>query len=125
MRKIRAEMPSNPQQNHPGMPSNAPVELDGATVTGDVRVIAGPARGVGSECWTGDGGVIIGGDLRGGMAEGRRIRAISCLAPSFWRPGIVSGFWGSEMRTVSFFGSAMTNQVAPRKIAENSFDVTR
>jgi hypothetical protein len=29
------------------------------------------------------------------------------------------------LRTVSFFGSAMTERVAPRRIAENSFVVTR
>jgi hypothetical protein len=69
-----------------------------------------------------------GGDRRGGMAgvrDGRRIRAVSCLASSFWRLGVVSGLWGSEMRTISFFGSAMRDHVAPRKIAENSFIVTR
>jgi hypothetical protein len=51
----------------------------------------------------GDGG----GDRRGGMT------------------GFVSGFWGSALRTLSFGGSAISNQGAPRKIAENSFVVTR
>jgi hypothetical protein len=181
MRKINAEMPSNPQQNHLGMESNASIVLDGATMTGDVCAIAGrvirgcvfltvnagagdgfdsmvmravsffgpgwtetpgkfseaagasageskfavvsalaPAdfgRGfrtdeaatfggntggwcgemMGGPVSTGDGGVIVGGDRRGGVAS------------SFWRPGVVSGLWGSAIRTASFFGSAMTD----------------
>ena len=39
--------------------------------------------------------------------------------------GVVSGVWGSALRTLSFGGSAISNQVAPRKIAENLFIVTR
>jgi hypothetical protein len=190
MRKISAEMPSNPQQSDLGMESNASIALDVATMTGAGCTMAAAehvvepgwaetpakfscaagasARGsrfvsaldgasgapagfgrgwrigevatfggnTGGRCdemtgllvLTGDGGVIVGGDRRGGTAgvrDGRGIRAISCLAPSFWRPGVVSGLWGSALRTVSFFGSAMTGHVAPRKIAENSFVVTR
>jgi hypothetical protein len=64
MRKISAEMPSNPQQNDLGMESNALIGFDVA--------------------------------LR-----------------------------GSAMRTVSFVGSAMTDQVTSRKMAKNSFLVTR
>jgi hypothetical protein len=52
---------------------------------------------------TGDGG----GDRRGGVT------------------GVVSGFWGSALRTLSFGGSAISNQVVPGKISENSFVVTR
>ena len=48
-----------------------------------------------------------GGDRRGGMT------------------GVFSGVWGSALRTLSFGGSAISNQVAPRKIAEISFVVTR
>ena len=199
MRKISAEMPSNPQQNHLGMESNASIALDVATMadycrpqsrfrcrmvmravsffgpgwtetpakfsdaagasageskfavvpasdktgvapagfgrgcrTGEAATFGGNTGGRCDEMMgtvlTGDGGVIVGGDRRGGMAgvrDGRGIRAVSCFAPSFWRPGVVSGLWGSAMRTVSFFGSAMTDHVAPRKIAENSFVVTR
>ena len=208
-------MPSNPQQNHPGMESTASIVLDGARMTGEVCAIAGrlirdcvfltfsagdgsdrivmravsffgpgwtetpgkfldaagasageskfavvPASdktglapaGLGRGFRTGEAatfggntggrcdemmgvpvlmgvdGVIVGGDRRDGMAgvrDGRRIGAVSCLASSFWKPGVVAGLWGSAMRTVSFFGSAMTDHVAPRKIAENSFVVTR
>ncbi len=170
MRKISAEMPSNPQQNHLGMESNASIAPDVATMTGAGCTVAAAGRviggcvffvftagagvgdGFGKACrtgeaatfggntggrcdemmgvpvLTGDVGVIVGADRRGGMAgvrDGRRIRAASCFAPSFWRPCVVSGLWGSAMRTVSFFGSSMTDHVAPRKIAENSFIVTR
>jgi hypothetical protein len=60
-----------------------------------------------------------------GVREGRGILAISTLALSCGRPGVVSGLWGRALGTVSFFGSAMTNHVAPGKISENSFVVTR
>jgi hypothetical protein len=76
----------------------------------------------------GDGGFIVGGDRRGGMAgvrEGRTILAVSRFAPPFCGSCFVSGLGGSAIRTVSFFGSAMTGHVAPRKIAEISFLVTR
>jgi hypothetical protein len=144
MRKISTEMPSNPQQNDLGMESNALIVIDGSTMTGAgcTTVAAGRAVGLGwtktpagfgRGCRIGDvatfgGTAIVGGDRRDGTADvrdGRGIRAISCFAPSFWRTGVVSGLWGSAMRTVSFFGSAMTNHVAPRKMAKNSFIVTR
>jgi hypothetical protein len=193
MRKIRAERPSNPQQNDLGMESNASIAWDPATLTGagfDRTVIravslfgpgwtgtpakfsdaagasagerkffvvpasdetgvatAGLGKGcrtgeavpfgenTGGQCdertggpaLTGDGWMTDGGDRPGEMAgvrDGRAIGAKSCFAPSFWRPGVISGLWGSSLRTVSFFGSAMTDHVAPRKIAENSFIVT-
>ena len=140
MRKIRAEMPSNPQQNDLGMESNALIGFDVATMTGAgcTAVAAGlgwtemPA-GFGRGCRIGDaatlgGTAIVGGDRCGGMVDvrdDRGIRAISCFAPSFWRPGVVSGLGGSAMRTGSFFGSAMTDHVATRKMAKNSFIVTR
>jgi len=77
---------------------------------------------------TGDGGLMIGGERLGGMAgvlEGSTIRAVSRLASPFCGSSVVSGLGGSAMRTVSFFGSAITDQVAPRKIAEIYFFVTR
>jgi hypothetical protein len=220
MRKISAEMPSNPQQNQFGMELNASIALDVATMTGASctmvaagRVIsdcvffmltagesagdgfdkmvmravsffgpgwtetpakfsdaAGASAGesrlavvpasdktgvapagfgsgfgigeaatlggntggrcdekMGGPVLTGNGGVIVGGDRRGGMAgvlDGRRIRAVSGLAP-LWSAGVGSDRCGSSLRTGSFCGSAIAGRVAPRKIAENSFDVTR
>jgi hypothetical protein len=73
-------------------------------------------------------GLIVGGSRRGGTAgvrEGRTILAVSRVAPLFCGLCVVSGLGGSAMRIVSFFGSAMTGHVAPRKIAEISFLVTR
>ena len=106
-------MPSNPQQNHPGMESNGSIASDVPTMTGAGCTMAAIA--------------IVGEDRRGGIAGvrgGRGSRATSCLAPAFGRPGVVSGLWGSTMLRGSFFDSAMTDHVAPRKIAENSFVVT-
>jgi hypothetical protein len=140
MRKISAETPSNPQQKDLGMKSNALIPLDVATMTGAgcTTSAAGlswtetPA-GLGSGCAIGDaatfgGTAMVGGDRRGGetagIREGRGIRAISCFAPSLWRPGTVSGLGGSALLTGSFFGSAMADHVAPRKISENSLVVT-
>jgi hypothetical protein len=210
MRKIRAEMPSNPQQNHLGMESNASIALDVATMTGPGckmvaagRVIsdcvfflftagedtgdgfdqtvtravsffgpgwtetpaklsdaagasagesklvvipasdktgvapAGFGRGLGigeaatfggntgGRCdemmgvpvLTGDGGVIVGGDRRGGMADvrdGRRIRAVSGLA-LLWSAGVGSDRCGSSLGTGCFCGSAIAGRVALRK----------
>jgi len=78
---------------------------------------------------TGDGGVnAVGGRLGGrtGVREGRTIRAVSRLGSPFCGSSVGSGRGGSAMRTVSFFGSAITTtQVARRKIAEISFFVTR
>jgi hypothetical protein len=76
----------------------------------------------------GERDLIVGGDRRSGIAgvlEGKTILAVSRSAPPFCGPCWVSGLGGSAMRTVSFFGSAMTGHVAPRKIAEISFLVTR
>ncbi|MEY2557939.1 MAG: hypothetical protein QOE34_1364 [Verrucomicrobiota bacterium] len=67
------------------------------------------------------GGVIVGGERRGGttgVREGKTILAVSRLAPPFCGSCSVSGLGGSAIRTVSFFGSAMATRVAPRKFAE-------
>ena len=111
----------------------APVVSSGGCRTGEAVIFGGNTGGrcdetTGISALTGDGWMTDGGDRRGGMAgvrDGRGIRAKSCFAPSSWRPCVVSGLWGSAMGTVSFFGSAMTDHVAPGKIAENSFIVTR
>ena len=58
MRKIRAERPSNPQQNRLGMESNASTEADVATIAGAV-------------CLT------IGGDA----SDKRAMRAVSFFGP--------------------------------------------
>ena len=136
-------MPNNPQQNDLGMESNALIVIDGSTMTGAgcTTVAAGRAVGLGwtktpagfgrgcriSDAATFGGTAIVGGDRRSGTADvpnGRGTRGISCFALSFWRTGIVSGLGGSAMRTISCFGSAMTDHVAPRKIAKNSLIVT-
>ena len=111
----------------------APAGFDGGCRTGEAVTFDGNTGGrcdetTGIPALTGDGWMIDGGDRRVGMTgvrDGRGIRAKSCFATSFWRPGVISDPWGSALRTVSFFGSAMTDHVAPRKIAENSFVVTR
>ena len=75
---------------------------------------------------TGDGGN-GGGERRGGIAggtrEGKRMRAVSRLAPASGSAA-GSGRGGNAMRTVSFFGSAITNHGGLRKIAENTCIVT-
>ena len=139
MKKIREEMPSNPQQNHLGMESNASIALGPTTVGAGCRnVAAGCSISNGNTGGCSDGGmerlvlmgnwgVIAGGDRRGGMAgvrAGRGIRAVSCFTPSFQRPGVVSGFGGNALRTGSFLGSAMTDHVASQQIAENPVVVT-
>ena len=61
-------------------------------------------------------GVILGGNGRsgaaGGVREGRTILAVSRLAASEGDDAL-SGLGGSAIRTVSFFGSAMSSHVAP------------
>jgi len=137
-------MASNTQQDRLGMESNALIARAVAAMTCAgckmvaagrvvgpdwIETLAGFGRGCGiGEAATFASTAIVGGDRRGRMAgvrAGRGIRAISRFAPSFRRPGVASGMWGSALRTVSFFGSAMTERVAPRRIAENSFVVTR
>jgi hypothetical protein len=137
-------MPSNPQQNDLGMESNASIAWDLATLTGAGCMVATTGRVVrpgwlemppsfGRGCRIGEatilgGTAIVGGGRCGRMAgdrAGRGIRAISYLALSSLRPGVTSGVWGGALRTVSFFGSAMPDRVAPRKLAENSLVVTR
>jgi hypothetical protein len=138
MRKIRAEMPSKPQQNDLGMESNALIALDVAPMIGTgcpvpaagdlpnrmgMRAVSffGPGRIKFSDA--GSNGV---GGAPAGFGRGCKTgESAACGGNTGGRRNVVSGLWGSAMRTVSFFGSAMTNQGAPRKIAENSFDVTR
>jgi hypothetical protein len=149
MRKIRAEMPSKPQQNDLGMESNALIALDVAPMIGPgcsvpagdrlgrivmravsffgpVRIKfsdAGGAFGVlGSRLVASSNGV---GGAAAGSGRGRKTgTSAACGSNTGGGRNIVSGFWGSAIGTVSFFGSAMTNQVAPRKITENPFIVT-
>jgi hypothetical protein len=125
MRKMRAEMLSNPQQNHLGMESRTSVALDVATMTGAGCVLAAAGdrlgrivmraifgRGESVTCAGNTGGrrdelaedsalrlLLVdggGGDRRNGMA------------------GVVSGLWGSALQTVSFIGSTMTNQITQK-----------
>src|SRR6266853_6007091 len=139
MRKISAEMPSNPQQNHPGMESNASIESDVATIAaaGDLpsrmgmRAVSfwikfpdagGASALLGSRLVAGSNGF---GGAPVGFGRGCKTGASTvCGSNPGGRRNIVSGLWGSGIRTVSFFGSAMTNQIAPRKITENSLIVT-
>jgi hypothetical protein len=143
MRKISAEMPSNPQQNHPGMESNASIASDVATMAaaGDLpsrmgmRAVSffgpfwikcsdagGASALLGSRLVAGSNGF---GGAPVGFGRGCKTGASAvCGSNPGGRRNIVSGLWGSGIRTVSFFGSAMTNQVAPRKIAGNPFIVT-
>ena len=83
---MRAEMLSNPQQNHRGEPvtcaGNTGGRRDELAEDSALRLLLV------------DGG---GGDRRNGMA------------------GVVSGLWGSALRTVFFIGSTMTNQITPKK----------
>jgi hypothetical protein len=65
-------------------------------------------------------GAILGGNRRigvTGVREGKTIRAVSCFATLGIEPAC-SGRGGSAMRTVSFFGSAMSDQRAIKKIAQ-------
>jgi hypothetical protein len=65
-------------------------------------------------------GVIVGGNRRigaTGVREGRTIRAVSRFA-ILGAEATCSGRGGSAMRTVSFFGSAMGDQLANKKIAQ-------
>jgi hypothetical protein len=114
MRKMSVEMQSNPQQNHLGMESNALVSPDGATMTGNVRTISEPV--IGSS--------VFPKPIAGAGTVGARIRSLSCPAPSCCWPCVISGLRGSALRSVSFFGSAITNHVAPGKVTENRFFVT-
>jgi hypothetical protein len=71
-------------------------------------------------------GVIFGGNRRIGVAgvrEGRTMRAVSRFASLAW--AAFSGRGGSAMRTVSFFGSAMSEQRAQRKSHKRAAAVTR
>jgi hypothetical protein len=89
MRKIRAETPSNPQQNHRGMELNAAADGPGRMVMRAVSFF-GPGW-IETEAKFSDVG---GRNRRGGMT------------------GVVSGLWGSA-------GSAMTNQLRPKKSLKN------
>jgi hypothetical protein len=101
------------------------VETCGACTGGRRNEVIGDSA-AGSAPVAGEG-FIVGGNRRGGttgVREGRTILAVS-FAPPFCGSCLASGLGGSAMRTVSFFGSAMANQVAPGKIAEIPFFVTR
>jgi hypothetical protein len=136
MRKIRAEMPSNPQQNHLGMELNASIALDVAPMTGAGCVLAAAGDRLGRivmSAVSGRGEPITCAGNTGGprdkiredsarrlmLADGGGGDRCSGMA------GVVSALWGSTPRIVSFVGSTMTNQITPTKIAENCFDVTR
>lgn len=72
-------------------------------------------------------GVIFGGVRRigvTGVREGRTIRAVSRFT-SFAEGAVDSGRGGSAMRTVSFFGSAMSELRAQRKSHKRAAAVTR
>jgi hypothetical protein len=74
----------------------------------------------------GGNGVIFGGDRRigvTGVRDGRTMRAVSRFT-SFASEAF-SGRGGSAMRTVSFFGSAMTSSVRERKSHKRAAAVTR
>jgi hypothetical protein len=147
MRKMRAEIPSKLQQNHLGMESNASSPLDvAARIGAEGRIAAadsprrravsflGPAASakfsdaVASRLVAGSS-KFSGGPV--GLGKGRRIgEAPACSGDGEGErrggvTGVVSGFWGSALRTLSFGGSAISNQVAPKKIAENPVIVTR
>jgi hypothetical protein len=65
-------------------------------------------------------GVIVGGNRRigaTGVREGRTIRAVSRFA-IVAAVAACSGLGGSAMRTVSFFGSAISDQLAAKKVAQ-------
>ena len=147
---MRAERPSKPQQNDLGMESNALTALDVATIPGAGCKMAGPRDSLGTRAmravsffrpvWikfsdaggtaallrsglvatsngVGEGPAGFGRGCKTGEREG-------CRRNPGGRRKVISGLWGSATGTVSFFGSAMTNQVAPRKITENSLIVT-
>jgi hypothetical protein len=147
MRKIRAERPSNPQQNHLGVESNASLAADGGMMADPVRLVSaatdraggiamravsffGPGwperipAGFGRGCKTGEAVTCAGnsGGRRNGSfrysAGGSALSDDAGGDRSGRMTGVVSGFWGSA-------GSAMTNHVVPAKIAEISFAVTR
>ena len=126
MKKIRAEMPSNPQQNHLGMESNVLIARGVAAITGAgckpvaAGWVGGPGwtetpAGFGRGCRIGEattlvGTGIIGGGRRGrmvGVRAGRGIWAISRFAPSSRSPGVLSDIPGRALRTGSFCGSAI------------------
>ena len=120
MRKISAEMPSNPQQNQRGMESNASLAMDVGTMAGPACVMPAAADCLGgivmrAVSFFGPGWIETEAKFSAGGGRNRRGGVT----------GVVSGLWGSALRTLSFGGSAITNQVAPGKIAENSFVVTR
>jgi hypothetical protein len=113
MRKISAEMPSNPQQNHCGIESNASPAMDVGRVPDVVCATAVAGRWGGQEmravsffgagwlesvtggcgCKTGEAATCA------GNADGDRSGRMT---------GVVSSFWGST-------GSAMTNHVVSKK----------
>jgi hypothetical protein len=71
-------------------------------------------------------GVIFGGGRRigvTGVREGRTMRAVSRFTSFAWEA--FSGRGGSAMRTVSFFGSAMSSCVRERKSHKRAAAVTR
>lgn len=143
-------MPSKPQQNDLGMESNALIALDVAPMIGTgcavpaardrlgrivMRAVSffGPvwikfsdANGasvvLGSRLVASSNGV---GGALAGFGRGCKSReSAACGGNTGGRRNVVSGFWRCAMRTVSFLGSAMTDQVALRKIAGNPFIVT-
>jgi hypothetical protein len=92
---------------------------EAAAVTGGRRGKMFGASGVDSEEGS---GVIFGGNRRigvTGVREGRTIRAVSRFS-MLGADAACSGRGGSAMRTVSFFGSAMSDQRAINKIAQTS-----
>ena len=137
MRKISAEMPSNPQQNHRGVESKVSLVVDVGTGPGPActmpRANGGPGgrvmravsffgpgwlgtrpAGFGSGCKIGEAVTCAGisGDRRNGScrysARGSALSDDAGGARSGRMTGVVSGLWGSA-------GSAITNQVAPEK----------
>ena len=123
MRKMSAERPSNPQQNHRGVESNAPLAMDGGSVPGPacamppadcpgrkiMRAVSffgpgSPPAGFGCGCGrkTGEGVTCV---RNSGGRSG--IGRDSCLGLALrddgggdrrgGLTGVVSGFWGSAL----------------------------
>ena len=119
-------MPSSPQQNDLGMQSNASLGVDvGRIVTRAVSFFGPGMRpaGFGRGGKTGEAGTCAsnsGGRGNGICRDSGRGTALrgDGGGDRSGRVTVGSGFWGSA-------GSAISNQVAPGKIAENSFIVTR
>jgi hypothetical protein len=160
MTKIRAEMPSKPQQNHLGIESNASSALDVGTMPGlalpmddaadrlggmvmravsffgpgwigtraNFSDVAGAVAdeagevpvGFGSGCKSGE--AVTSASNAGGRRNGIRGTGLAGDGGGDRRgrrAGVISGLWGSALRTLSFGGSAITNQVRPEKSLKN------